>query len=113
MLKKTLISTVMLGVVAFALASSGGGKGKKAPAVNSGFASISTPAGFTLKSGPKYTGSSLLLTQKSKNFTLYNTLVTYQKGNTIYILPYKYKMQTKSCFKSNLKLVDLKLNITR
>lgn len=47
---------------------------------------------FNLKSGLVYKGS-LLLTQQQVGRSLYNnTLISYKKGNTIYILPYKQKI---------------------
>jgi len=54
---------------------------------------IKTPANFTaalnfnLHTGMKYTGSIM----PSLNSTQ-NTLITYQKGNSVYILPYKQKI---------------------
>ncbi|MDB5201450.1 MAG: hypothetical protein JWQ27_859 [Ferruginibacter sp.] len=47
---------------------------------------------FNLKSGLTYTGSLLSNTRTTGNSISYNTLVTYQKGNTIYIVPYKQKL---------------------
>ena len=47
---------------------------------------------FNLKSGLTFRGSKLLNSQQIGN-TWYNTaLVSYKKGNTIYILPYKQKI---------------------
>jgi len=44
-----------------------------------------------LKTGLKYKGS--LLTNSDKNISaISNKLVTYQKGNTIYIIPFKQNM---------------------
>lgn len=46
---------------------------------------------INLKSGLKYKGSLIAPTSnKSSNFS--TSLITYQKGNTTYILPYKQKM---------------------
>ncbi len=108
MLKKSLVSLMLLGVVVLALASSGGGKSKKKPSLNTSISTNVYTNGFSLKSGPKYTGS-LLNKERSTNYTLYNSIVTYQKGNTIYVLPYKYKVTTG--FKSNLEMVDLKIRL--
>ena len=107
MIKKTLASTLLLGVVVLALASSGGGKNKQKASLNTSFSSSSYSSGFTLKSGPQYTGS-LAFTKKTKDFVLHNSIMAYQKGNTIFILPYKYKVATNTKFRSNLEVVDLK-----
>ena len=45
---------------------------------------------LNLRSGLKYTGSLLTKQQFSGNSIFTNTLVTYQKGNTVYIVPYKH-----------------------
>ena len=111
MIKKTLASITLLGVVGLALASSGGGKSKGKSAVETGFEANKTYSGFSLKAGPRYTGSQLFSSQKSGNGVLFNSVVTYQKGNTVYILPYKYRMSTK--MRSNLNVVDLKFNLHR
>jgi hypothetical protein len=56
-------------------------------------------------------GSRTFATQKN-NAVLYNTLVTYQKGNAIYILPYKYKGQvSKVSSKNNLNAVGVKIRL--
>src|SRR5688572_4702256 len=101
MLKKTVICFAMIGVVVLAWASSGGGN-KKKTSLKSGFTPIRTSQGLTLKAGPHYMGSRTFSTQKN-NAVLYNTLVTYQKGNAIYILPYKYKGHvSKTSSRNNL-----------
>jgi len=47
---------------------------------------------FNLKSGLTFRGSKLLNTQQIGNTWYNTTLVSYKKGNTIYILPYKQKI---------------------
>ena len=47
---------------------------------------------FNLKAGLKYKGSLVAGVQKDNSSYITSNLVTYQKGNTIYILPYKQKM---------------------
>ena len=110
MLKKTVICVAMIGVVVLAWASSGGGN-KKKTSLRSGFTPIRTSQGLTLKAGPHYMGSRTFSTQKN-NAVLYNTLVTYQKGNAIYILPYKYKGHvSKTSSRNNLNALDLKIRL--
>ena len=47
---------------------------------------------INLKTGLKYTGS-LITAPDHNNFSAFsNSLVTYQKGNTIYVIPYKQKI---------------------
>lgn len=110
MLRKTVICCAMIGVVVLAWASSGGGN-KKKTSLKSGFTPIRTTQGFTLKAGPHYMGSRTFSMQRN-NATLYNTLVTYQNGNAIYILPYKYKgTVAKTASRNNLNAIDLKIRL--
>lgn len=112
MLKKTLISCAMIGAVALAaVASSGGGKKKSEAPLKPIYTPIRTTNGFTLKAGPSYTGSQILGSERSRNFITYSTVVTYQKGNTVYIMPQQVKMNTKPTFKTNLNLLDLKIKL--
>ncbi len=61
---------------------------------------ISTPSALrnslslNLKTGLKYTGSVFVNQKAFGNAVISNTLVTYKKGNTIYIIPYKQKIIT-------------------
>jgi hypothetical protein len=47
---------------------------------------------LNLRSGISYKGSSILSQQTTSFGTLENTLVTFKKGNTVYILPVKQKV---------------------
>ncbi|MEP6949056.1 MAG: hypothetical protein ABI863_07280 [Ginsengibacter sp.] len=47
---------------------------------------------FNLKSGINYRGSFLLNTQQVGNNLVSDAFISYKKGNTIYILPYKQKI---------------------
>lgn len=123
MLKKSIVSATMLGVVLFALASSGGGKKKTSSTL--GVIPISAKGTFTLKSRPSYSGSHIL-SVGDKASTTYRSVITYQKGNTTYLIPSKYNManngstNSKICFKSptlsfrsNLNIVDLKIRLCK
>ncbi|MGB8192631.1 MAG: hypothetical protein WCF67_11965 [Chitinophagaceae bacterium] len=105
-----------MAILTFASSGGGGGnKGKNIPAT-SAFTPIRTANGFTLKSGPTYRGSQLFNQEKKKDAVTFNSVITYQRGNTTFILPYKYKMNlpaTKNCTKSNLNVVDVKINLHR
>ena len=89
-----LIVFVLFSITQIALADKGIGKKSK----NKVTLNISTPSilrnsiSLNLKYGLKYSGSVLLNQQNSGNGMIRNTLVTYQKGNTVYIIPYKQKV---------------------
>lgn len=111
--KKALISLTLVAFTVFAFGSMGGGSNKsKSKAVKTDFIPIRTTNGFTLKAGPSYHGSMIFGSDKKKNFTSFNSVITYQKGNTTYILPYRYKMQSASFqSKSSLELFNLKFKM--
>lgn len=114
MVKKSLACCVLLGVVCLALASSGGGKAKSKSSLESGFAPKSSYSGFSLKAGPRYSGSQIFSAQRTGNQVLFNSVVTYQRGNTVYILPYRFKLNaSKPAYKTNLNLIDLKFRLPR
>lgn len=107
----------MVSITLFAFATIGDGKNKSKKSttpVKSAFSSLKSNTNFTLKSGFNYRGSMLLGSGKIKKVSSsYNSLLTYQKGNSTYILPYRYKLpaNNKMQSKSNLQLINLKLNI--
>ena len=105
----------MFGAVMLAVASSGGGKKKKSASTRqSSFTPIRTTKGFTMKAGPTYTGSHIFNSrQTTTGFVMYNTVVTYQKGNMIFILPYQYKMNKQTTIKSNMNVLDLKIKLRK
>ena len=111
--KKALTCLVMFGFAALAFGSIGGGENKsKKKSVKTDFIPIRTTNGFTLKTGPSYHGSLIFSQEKVKDVVFFNTVITYQKGNTTYILPYKYKMQSCSFqSKSSLELINLKVQM--
>jgi hypothetical protein len=116
-MRRTLVSTLLIAVVGLTFASKGGGgDNKKAGSIplKTSFTPIRTTNGFTLKAGPSYTGSYVLGTEKTTNYVSFNTLVTYEKGNSIYIMPYRYKINTSVYLHnsgSNLRLLDLRVNL--
>jgi len=62
---------------------------------------LTDPENFSLKSGYLYRGSQVINT-KSERYINLNTEVTYQKGNTTYVLPLKRKvMLDKITFNPN------------
>ena len=89
---KIILVVIMLSGVAFsALADKGIGKKNKTKVtlnINTSN-SLRNSISLNLKSGLKYTGSLLVNQQSDGNSILSNTLLTYQKGNTVYIIPHK------------------------
>lgn len=56
------------------------------------FGNLKNSIYYNLKSGLKYNGSSLLSHQVIGNSIFENNIVSYKKGNIVYIYPYKQRM---------------------
>jgi hypothetical protein len=120
LMRQAVVSTLLLAVVGLAFASKGGGGDKKKEKnmpLKTEFTPIRTTGNFTLKSSPAYSGSFFLGQEKTKTTISFNTLVTYEKGNSIFIMPYKYKINmpgvTDGSIKTNLQLLDLRIKMHR
>jgi hypothetical protein len=116
-MRKLLVSALLITVVGLADASKGGGGEKKNAntSLKTNFTPIRTTSGFTLKAGPSLTANYSLGTEKTPNYVSFNTLITYQKGNSIYVMPYRYKINTSMYLdhsgSTNLRLLDLRINV--
>jgi hypothetical protein len=94
MLKKAkmILVVLMLSGIGFsAMADKGVGKKNKTKVtlnINPG-TSIRKSISLNLKTGLRYTGSLMANQTVSGTSYLNNTLLTYQKGNTVYIIPQK------------------------
>jgi hypothetical protein len=101
-----------LAILTFASKGGGGGDKDKRVPLTKQFTPIRTASGFTLKAGPVYRGSQLFTQEKKKDAVTFNSVITYSRGNTTYILPYKYRVNYPSAKqKNNLNVVDLKINL--
>lgn len=87
--KIVLLICILNGFMLTTWADKGVGKKKAKVALN---LTVSAPKNlsFNLKTGLKYKGS--LLNTSTNNSPVYNNMLTYQKGNTVYIIPYKQKV---------------------
>src|SRR5215211_5785795 len=89
--RKSAICFALTAMAILTFASSGGGggdKNKNVP-ITSKFTPIRTANGFTLKAGPVYRGSHLFNQEKKNDALHFTSVITYERGNTTYILPYK------------------------
>lgn len=118
MIVKTLKITAILLFTGFtfaALGSIGGGtKAKSGGLVRPEFSPVKTNRGFSVRSGLTYKGSIILKEEKTKSFINYSALVTYEKGNSTFILPNKYKLALDpSSTKNSLQLLNLKIKLSK
>lgn len=117
LIRKALISASLVAVVGLAVASKGGGGDKQKANVplKTNFVPIRTTSGFTLKAGPTFTGSTILSAEKTPDYISFHTLITYQRGNTTFIMPRTFKVNSSVYMRnnsgSNLSLLDLKINM--
>lgn len=114
MLKKSIISFGMIGIVALAAASSGGGDRKESNEARSGLLSLRSSPGVRLKAGPNYNEAQLNGASQF-NLAMQHAVITYRKGNTIYIMPLPTRVSKPECqqvdFRSNLNLLRLQFKI--
>jgi len=87
------VIVLVCGVCLFAFADRGGFIKKTKPHLNiktNGNLKNSIP--FNLKSGLTYRGSFFINKQQIGNSIVSDAYISYKKGNTVYILPYKQKI---------------------
>lgn len=100
MIKKSKIAAIVLlfcFVTYVAIADRGGfGRRNKIHFNIITLTTLKNSIAFNLKSGLTYRGNTILNQQQISNSIFTNTIVSYQKGNTIYILPYKQKVLIQS-----------------
>jgi len=90
-----IISVILLvcGVCLFAFADRGGFVKKNKTHLNINTSgNLRNSIAFNLKSGIVYRGSSILDKQIIGNNLITDALISYKKGNTVYILPYRQKI---------------------
>lgn len=94
-LKKSLILTVLMSIAMFSFADRGVGKKAKSKTllnINTN-STLRNSIALNVKAGLSYKGS--LITGRQTimgNSILSSSILTYQKGNTTYIIPYKHKI---------------------
>ena len=94
LVKRKLVTILLVSASIACFATLGDG-GKKSVASKSLLTQKANPynfKAFSLKSQYNYRGSQPFSMEPDKNFILLNTVVTYQKGNSTYILPMKKKL---------------------
>ena len=92
--QKLLAIALLFGIAQIAVADRGIGKKNRSKT----FLNITAPStlknsiSFNLKSGLSYKGSLLTSNNIIGSSIMANSLITYQKGNITYIIPYKHKI---------------------
>lgn len=107
---------LLFAVSTLTLASKGGGEKKKHRELANSFTPISASSSFTLRKTPFYSGTMLMLRPSSDNRVSLNANITYQRGNTTFILPYKYKVTigpVNDGPKSSLQFLGVRIQMPR
>lgn len=92
---KILIIALLVGFGNISFADRGAGKKSKAKTllnINTNNTTLKNSLVLNIKSGLNYKGSLLTDLHTSSNSIISTSLLTYQKGNTTYIIPYKQKI---------------------
>jgi len=87
------VAVLVCGVCLFSFADRGGFVKKNKPHLNiETHGNLKNSIQFNLKSGLNFRGSFFSNSQRIGNTLVSNAYVSYRKGNTVYILPYKQKI---------------------
>ncbi|MER3497220.1 MAG: hypothetical protein C4308_00580 [Chitinophagaceae bacterium] len=96
-LKRTGVAVLFIFCAAGAFATLGDGKGKNPKERTLLMHSQPiTKGNFTLKSGYDFRGNKIINPDNNRNYINLNTFITYEKGNTTYIIPLKKKIYINS-----------------
>jgi hypothetical protein len=116
-IRLTAVSLLLFAVTALAFASKGGGERKKHHEFDNSFTPINAASSFSLKATPLYSGSSVSFRSQADNRLSLNAMVTYQRGNTTFILPYQYKVNIGPVnnynSRSNLQFLGVRIQMPK
>jgi hypothetical protein len=116
-IRLTAVSLLLFAVTALAFASKGGGEKKKRREFENSFTPINAASSFSLKRSPLYSGSTVTFHQQADNRISMNAMVTYQRGNTTFILPYQYKVNVAPSANynphSNLQFLGVRIQMPK
>jgi len=116
-LRLTTVGILLFAVTAIAFASKGSGDKKKHQEFENNFTPINASASFTLKTAPFFSGSMVSFHPVANNHVSLNAMITYQRGNTTFILPYKYKVNIGSISsnggQSNLQFLGVRIQMPK
>jgi hypothetical protein len=116
-LRLSVVSILLLAITVLAFASKGGGEKKKHSTFENTFTPIDAASSFTLKKTPVYSGTLMNFQSQPNNRVSLNAMITYQRGNTTYILPYQYKVTigpvSDNNGKTNLQFLGVKIQMPK
>lgn len=111
------VSLMLFALSALAFASKGGGGKKKQHEFENSFTPINTASSFSLKKVTFYSGSTVSFQAQESNRISINAMITYQRGNTTFILPYQYKVDTRPSAndgtRTNLQFLGIRIQMPK
>lgn len=102
----TGLLVVASAAAAYATLGDGSGKTKKSGLLSNHYAATA-PGKFSLKSGYQYRGSQIISQSTQNNVISLHSVITYQKGNTTYIVPLKTNVNTTDKVRFSLGIPSL------
>lgn len=116
-LRLSVVSILLLAITVLAFASKGGGDKKKHSPFENSFTPIDAASSFSLKKTPVYSGTLMNFQPQANNRVSLNAMITYQRGNTTFILPYQYKVTigpvNNNGGKTNLQFLGVKIQMPK
>ena len=116
-LRLTAVGLLLFAVTALTFASKGGGDKKKHTEFENSFTPINAASSFTLKKTTLYSGSTVSFHSQADNRISLNAMITYQRGNTTFILPYQYKVNIGPVInygtRSNLQFLGVRIQMPK
>ena len=88
-LKRKIATLVLVSASICAFATLGDDSGKRAKKDNTSVLLPYSAKNFSLRSNYDYKGNNFFTITEKKNFIMLNSVVTYQRGNSAYVLPLK------------------------
>ncbi|MFI5134001.1 MAG: hypothetical protein ACHQEB_06680 [Chitinophagales bacterium] len=91
--RKLAVAILLIGSTVGAFATLGDGKSKSSHSNKSLLSNrtVAVPGTFSLKSGYNFRGNQVVSFENGRYISL-NTVITYQKGNSTYIMPLKKRV---------------------
>ena len=91
LVRKTLVAVAVFGITQYVFAVDGTLNGGGSKSERSSFSSIKKDMNFSLKSGFAFNGNKSIALHKSGKTGIFNNIISYQKGNVTYYMPYRSK----------------------
>jgi len=97
--KKSFFIPALIAFSGYVFAVSGTSNGDDRTSKMKVYSNLKTAIPFSLKYGHGYNGSKTFNFSRSDQYMVMNSIITYQKGNVVYVLPHQNKIKIPSFIK--------------